>query len=226
MNLRETEDQKIYVSSDFHLNHDPKSWANPIWQMRGYGSAKEMTDDIIDTTNIVVRPNDILIFLGDWCLNTTVEQFEALLARFNCQNIYALWGNHNNPHEKKVYQTLVRGEATGQHGPFPIEIYPFKYKNMTFLGHYVEAVLNGQYTVLCHYPMSVFNEMSHGAWMLCGHSHYGFPPSTAEASQGKILDCGWDGHKKPLSLAEIATIMNTKQFVAVDRHHVPSAPTQ
>jgi len=195
--------------------------------MRGYTSAQDMTDSIIDVTNSIVRAGDILIFLGDWCLNTTKEQFDAQLDRFQCQNIFALWGNHNNPHEKKVYQTLVRGAVSGQHGPFPIEIYPFKYKNMTFLGHYVEAVLNGQYTVLCHYPIGVWNEMSHGAWMLCGHSHYGYPPSTAEVStHGKILDCGWDGHKKPLSLAEITAIMNTKQFVAVDRHHVPSSPGQ
>lgn len=115
MNIRETEAQKIYVSSDFHLNHDPKSWPVPIWKMRGYESAQHMTDSIIDVTNSIVRPSDILIFLGDWCLNTTKEQFDAQLDRFQCQNIYALWGNHNNPHEKKVYHSLVRGAPSGQH---------------------------------------------------------------------------------------------------------------
>ena len=218
LNLRDTDDQKIYVSSDFHLNHDPK-WENPIWRMRGYGSAKEMTDDIVDTTNIVVNPNDILLFLGDWCLNTSADQFEATLARFNCQNIYALWGNHNNPHEKKVYHTAMRGLFPNiQHGPFPPEVYPFKYKNMTFIGHYAEAVLNGQYTVLSHYPMSVFNEMSHGAWMLCGHSHYGFAPSTAENTAAKLLDVGWDGHKKPWSIPEIREVMDKKMITKVDHH--------
>jgi calcineurin-like phosphoesterase family protein len=212
LNLRETPDQKVYVSSDFHLNHDPK-WPVPIWESRGFKSAKEMTDGIIDTTNSIVRPNDILLFLGDWCLNTTIEAFEETLARFKCQNIYALWGNHNNPHEKKVYAHLMRERNVNG------ELYPFRYKNMVYYGHYLEAVLNGHYTVLCHYPIYVWNEMAHGAWMLCGHSHNGCEFSQSTNVEGKILDVGWDGHGKPWSLDEIAAVMKTKHFKAVDHHH-------
>ena len=218
LNLKETEEQKIYISSDFHLNHNPKR-SNPIWNMRGFSSAIEMTDGIIQSVNDTVRTNDILLFLGDFCLNTTLEQFDALLGRFNCQNIYCLWGNHNNPHEKKIYRAAMATLHPEHTELFESETYPFKYKNVTYVGHYMEVVLNGQFTVLMHYPISVWNEQAHGAWMLCGHSHYGFEQTKASSLNGKILDVGWDGHRKPWSLSEIAFVMKDKQFVPVDHHH-------
>lgn len=217
INFRDTEDSKTYVVSDTHWHHDPK-WKIPLWQARGYGSVQEHDADIENQINARVRPNDKLIHLGDICLNTTVQQFEEFIGKIKCQNIYALWGNHNNPHEKKVFfpgqeRKFVRG--------IPVVSYPFEYKNVIFMPHYVEAVLNGQYTILCHYPIHIWNEMAHGAWMLCGHSHGGCPFSVPTNPEGKILDLGWDLHKKPLSLPEIAAIMQTKKFAALDGHHTP-----
>lgn len=206
LNLRDREDQKIFVSSDFHLGHQREF----VWKDRGYASVQEHDDALINKVNEVVRPNDILLFLGDFCLNTTKEQFDQYLDRIKCQNIMALWGNHNNPHEKKVYPNLLQVSGGEQ--------YPVKYRNMTFLGHYAEVILNGQYVVLFHYPISVWNEMKNGSWHLCGHSHYSFPQSQADNLYGKILDVGWDGHAKPLSFQDIATVMDGKRFKAVDHH--------
>ncbi len=204
LNLRDKEDQKIYVSSDFHFGHQREF----VWQARGYSSADEHDNMVIDITNDIVRPNDILLFLGDFCLNTPMDKFDAILDRIKCQNIKALWGNHNNPHEKAVYRKLVpEGER-----------YPVQYKNLSYIGHYVEAVLNGKFVVMFHYPISVWNEMSHGSWMLCGHSHNSFPESMVENKTAKILDVGWDGHGKPWSLPEIAAVMETKGVKAVDHH--------
>lgn len=205
LNIRDKEDQKIYVTSDLHLGHQ----RDFVWKARGYNSVQEHDAGVIATLNEVVRPNDILLFLGDLCLNTTHQQLDAYLDSIKCQNIWMLWGNHNNPHEKSVYRKLVpEGER-----------YPVKYKNLTYYGHYLELILNGQYVVLMHYPILVWNEMKHGAWMLCGHSHYGCPQTTADNLYGKILDVGWDGHSKPWSFEEIATVMDGKRFKAVDAHH-------
>ena len=205
LNIRQTEESKIYVSSDFHFGHA----RDFVWKDRGFASVAEHDDGLIKVINETVRPTDYLFFLGDFCLNSTREQFDAYLDKINCQNIIALWGNHNNPHEKSVYRKLVpEGER-----------YPVKYKNFTYQGHYLEAVLDGQYVIMMHYPILVWNEMKHGTWMLCGHSHYGCPVTTAENPEGKILDVGWDGHGKPWSLPEISAVMNKKQFKAVDAHH-------
>jgi calcineurin-like phosphoesterase family protein len=205
LNLRDKDDQKIFVTSDLHLGHQREF----VWQARGYASAAEHDAGVIQTINETVRPNDILFMLGDLCLNTPLPQLDAHLDAIKCQNIYSLWGNHNNPHEKAVYRKLVpEGER-----------YPVRYKNMVYYGHYLEAILNGQFVVMFHYPIYIWNEQKHGAWMLCGHSHYGCPMTQVDNLQGKILDVGWDGHARPWSLSEISDVMSKKQIVSNDEHH-------
>jgi len=204
INIRDTEEQRIFVTSDLHLGHQREF----VWKARGYNSIQEHDNGVIQILNETVRPNDILLFLGDFCLNTPFAQFDTYLDKIACQNIWSIWGNHNNPHEKNVYRKLVGDK----------EQYPVKYKNMTYYGHYLEAILNGQFVVLFHYPIWVWNEMKNGAWMLCGHSHYSFPHTKADNVYGKILDVGWDGHGKPWNLQEITDVMNSKRFVALDHH--------
>ncbi len=172
---------------------------------------------MIDVTNEIVRPNDYLIFLGDFCLNTKSEQFDAYLDRIKCQNIIFIWGNHNNPHEKYAYTPIVK-KILGSSYQDGSEIYPVKYKNVTYYGHCLKVILDGQFVILSHFPHYIWDEMQHGAWMLCGHSHYGCELTRAENLYGKILDVGWDGHGKPYSLKEIQSIMDGKRFKAVDHH--------
>ncbi len=212
VNIRESEKQKVGVISDPHLGHNPK-WAIPLWKARGYNSVAEHDDDIINKVNAAYGPNDILLMLGDFCLNATVDSFNAYLDRINCQ-IWALWGNHNNPHEKAIYRKAMGANFVG---PCQVETYPFKYKNMTYFGDRLKLIWNGQFCVLDHFPIHVWEEMQHGAWMLCGHSHYGCEYSQAE-TPGKILDVGWDGHKAPWTFAEIKAVMDTKPIVAMDHH--------
>lgn len=212
INIRETKNEKVGIISDPHFHHNPK-WAIPLWKARGYNSVEEHDNDIIDKVNAMFGPNDILFMLGDFCLNTTVDQFNELLGRIKPQ-IWALWGNHNNPHDKAVYRKAMGSNYIGS---IQVEQYPYQYKNMLYLGPRVTLILNGQFCVLDHYPLHVWEEMQHGAWMLCGHSHYGCEYSRAE-TPGKILDVGWDGHKAPWTFEEIKVVMATKQFVAVDHH--------
>lgn len=214
INLRETDKQRVYITSDPHLGHNPK-WQVPLWQSRGYNNVSEHDNAIIDSFNSNVRPDDILIIVGDFCLNTTIEGFNAYLARIQCQNLWYLNGNHNNPHEKAIFRKAMGSNYVG---PCQVESYPFKYKNMTYFGDRLKLVWNGQFCVLDHFPIYVWEEMQHGAWMLCGHSHYGCEWSQAENKNAKILDCGWDGHKKPLSFKDVKAIMDTKTFVPVDHH--------
>lgn len=205
INLYETPEKRVFITSDTHFGHQ----RDFVWKARGYSSVEEHDAGVIASINTVVRENDILFHLGDFCLNTPFDKFDVLLDSIKCQNIYHLFGNHNNPHEKNVYRKLVGDK----------EQYPVKYKNITYYGHYMEAILNGQFVVLCHYPIYIWNEQNNGAWMLCGHSHYGCPFSRKENFDAKILDVGWDGHGQPWSMEEVKKVMATKQFIALDKHH-------
>ena len=213
LNLKESDTQKIFVTSDTHFGHNKEF----VWKARGYASVQEHDEALIGIINSIVKSNDILFHLGDFCLNTSIERFEWIISQIQCQNIYLLHGNHNNPHEKQVYRKLVK-EILGGWYSEESEVYPLRYKNIIYVGPLKEMILNGQYVVLMHYPLTIWNEMKHGAWMLCGHSHYSFPSTQATSLESKILDVGWDGHGKPWIMKEIADVMATKQIVKVDHH--------
>jgi calcineurin-like phosphoesterase family protein len=145
------------------------------------------------------------------------------MSSLNCQNIYLLWGNHNSP-AWSIYQREVKSKLEGING-FSIEglqdveIYPWRYKNMVFLGNYAEICVDGHYFIACHYPIYVWNYVKDGAKMVCGHSHYGLPFSQETNLDAKILDVGWDGYGHPLSNSEVLTIMNKKAIYKAGDHH-------
>lgn len=223
LKFQETEGQKVYFTTDWHWHHNPK-WPVPLWQARGYKSVEEHDTDIIETTNNIVRKNDILINLGDITLNCGETDFESLISQINCQNIHLLWGNHNSPC-RSVYERAVKGELSlyeTQDGfgiDDNIDIYPFRYKNIIFVGHYQEVHVNGQVFICQHFPLMIWDYMKHGAVHLCGHSHSSCPNTNSQGTYGKILDISWDEFKRPLSVKEINEIMNSKKNQSVDGHH-------
>jgi calcineurin-like phosphoesterase family protein len=223
LKFRQTDDRRVLWVSDTHLNHAPK-WQVPIWEMRGYNSAQHHTDSIIDAINQAVRPNDVLMHAGDFCLNTEENGLNELLSRIRCQNIYMLWGNHNNPlwrvYQREVKKVLVPRVAWENEDEFPCEAYPFKWKNVVFVGNYLEMTVDGHYFVVEHYPIHVWNYLKDGAKMICGHSHCALPFSSVENAEAKILDIGWDGYKRVLMTEDILAIMNKKNVYKPGDHHV------
>jgi len=222
LKLTQLDDMKVFFTSDFHLNHSPK-WPIPIWKSRGFDSVGEMNDSIIKSVNDAVRSNDVLFFLGDFCLNTNEFQFEEFLSRIQCQNVYCLWGNHNsqlwNRYEKELLKLFELCKIENPNEHIPTEIYPVRYRNLVFLGNCVEVMVDGKYFILNHYAQSTWNYMSKGSCMCHGHSHGNLKTSLPNAlNYGKILDVSWDVFKKPISSNEILSIINKKQIIIVDHH--------
>jgi len=219
LNFKTTEDRKSWVSSDFHLGHNKEF----VYGARGFTTSKEHTDAVINSVNECVRPNDNLFYLGDFSLNTTESEFEEYISRILCQNIFMLWGNHNNP-VNKIYEREVARifnpseELRIENQKF--QIYPLRYRNIIFMGDYIEAKIDHRLVTMFHYPIHVFNHMKEGGFMLCGHSHYGLPFSKRENMTSKILDVGWDGHRRPYEFGEIIEIMNKKTVFLSGDHHI------
>lgn len=216
-NITESADLRVWFTSDLHLGHE----RDFVWEARGYKSSEHHTKSILETLNEYVRKDDILFNLGDLCLNSTPEDVDRYLDSLICQNMWCLWGNHNNPHEKVIY---LPGKAKIAPSPKIRWVYPIEYKNMSYIGHYEEVTVNGQFIVLSHYPFMSWNKLSNGAWCLCGHEHGGLPATRPEATDGKILDLGWDLFKKPLSFAEVRDIMAKKTMCSVGHHVVSGRP--
>ena len=62
----------IYITSDFHLNHDKPF----IYATRGYSSVEEMNKDLITKFNNTVTDEDEVYILGDLC-QVVIEGFSA-----------------------------------------------------------------------------------------------------------------------------------------------------
>lgn len=214
--FNDTEECKLYIISDLHLNHKQEF----LWGKRGYSSSEEHTNFVINKINEICRPQDILLNLGDSCLNTSYEDFESLFARIHCQQWW-LKGNHNNPWEK-IYRDNCQeiiSDKTNISDYFKSEIIGYSpFINITIWGNYLEFVWNRQMCVFFHYPILVWNQKHHSSWCLTGHSHYSCKLSTAEDNTMKLLDCGWEGHGKPLSFSDIKKIMDKKQISQNDHH--------
>lgn len=193
-NLTEEVYNKIFVTSDTHFGHDKDF----LYMPRGYNNPQEMNEDMIKTINDCVGEDGILLHLGDFCLNTSLEDYQNILRKLKIKEIWMIWGNHNNPIQKSYGGSSEQVAAYNQ-GVF-----------IKYLGDYF-TFRKGRKTFVCfHYPISVWDGMGRGSMLLCGHSHGHFQLSRPEDTTHKILDCGWDIHKKPISLAEVETIMNSK----------------
>lgn len=195
--------KNLHFSSDLHLNHDP-DWPVPIWRQRGFECVQDMNAAIIDSLNSM--DGDILL-LGDFCLNTSEEQFYAFLRQIK-NPIYTLLGNHPSP---------IRRILQSKNGDY--DVWPTQIENMTVLGHYFKFVYQKQLIECSHFPYSIWDEQKRGAWCITGHSHGGFPDTRPENKFGKILDVGWDIFKRPISFEELKKIMDKKQYVRKDGHH-------
>ena len=210
LKLIHNDDHRVYFTSDTHFNHDKPF----IYEARGYKNRYEHNDALIEKINEVVRPEDTLIHLGDFCLNITMPEFEQILGRINCRNIGYIWGNHNSCIRRQYEETLRVDQQRDD-----IEIYPYTIGKITYLGYYKEVIVNGHMIVIHHFPHQIWNQMQNCAWQLSGHSHYTNPTTQLDNPDNKILDVGWDGHGKPLSFPEIQKIMMNKNHVKKDKHH-------
>lgn len=209
LKLTHNDDQKVFFTSDSHFRHNQSF----IFEARGYKNRYEHDDALIAKINEVVRPQDTLIHLGDFCLNITMPEFEEILRRINCNNILYIWGNHNSCIRRMYEETLA-----GEYQRNDIEVYPYAVGKITYLGYYKELIVNGHMIVIHHYPIYSWNSMRKGSWCLHGHEHCAVTDHLPDGNGGKILDVGWDYYKSPVSFNEIQKIMHKKQIKSIGHH--------
>jgi calcineurin-like phosphoesterase family protein len=183
----------IFFQSDIHALHknicySTSTWDNKETNCRKFDSPNQMTDYIIDNINKKVNPDDYLFDLGDLLFHyKDVDSYRRLLNRFNCNNIYLLYGNHD--HRENLAEACS-------------DLYKIKY-----IGDSLEIEVGGKLVCLYHYPIESWNDRHQTSYMLHGHEH----------SRNRIiprrLDVGVDnyfklfGDYKPFSWDEIKRIL-------------------
>ena len=91
--LTDEEYNNLYVTSDTHFGHKQEF----IYAARGYTSPQEMNEDMICSINKTVGENGILLHLGDFCLNTTREEYINIMRRIRVKEVWMIWGNRLPP---------------------------------------------------------------------------------------------------------------------------------
>ena len=185
-------DHRIWFTSDHHFGHN-----NIIkYCDRPFTSVQQMDDTMIDAWNGVVRPDDVVYHLGDFCLGAAEQAFNYW-SKLNGHVKYLAMGWH---HDKRWIHGLDDNlYSTLQNQPIeplpPMVVLEFKIVNDFPLA-----------MTLCHYPLTEWDRGHHGGYLLHGHSHGNLP---VERMTGKYLDVGVDvanklvGHYRPLSLSEV-----------------------
>lgn len=198
-----------FFLADPHFMHDVPF----IWEKRGFQGVLDHARGVMDSINTIVKPEDNLIIIGDFSLNSSIEETKELFRQIKCQNVYKIWGNHIS-FTSKIYKEALPFPS----GDFIPEVYPLKWENVTFLGHYAEFLINKKRYICQHFPLSIWNHYQYNARHVCGHSHGSFEETRPEWKKGKKLDVGWDIFRRPISFDEVEDIMRTKEFVRLDHH--------
>lgn len=142
----------IYLTSDFHFNHQKPF----IYEPRGFSSAEEMNDCIIQNFNEMIKPEDDVYVLGDLMLGGA-ERHEAGLQLISSLNgkLHLVRGNHDSDKRWGAYKEL----------PNVVEM-----ENAIYLRY------KGYNLYLSHYPTLTSNydydkAIKARLLNLCGHTH-------------------------------------------------------
>lgn len=142
----------IYITSDLHIGHE-----NVIkYDNRPFNSVEEMNTFIIQELKTKLKPEDILIDLGDMFWDMNWIDCKKILDEIPCEKVYKTPGNHDR-------DGLYFGEQAKLYDCFTqlSDIIDIRFK------------LNGKSyrASLCHYPLLEWNHKFRGAMMIHGHTH-------------------------------------------------------
>lgn len=153
---------------------------------RPFASKEEMDTKMIENWNKKVGVDDDVYHIGDFCFMDQ-EKGQSILDRLNGRKHLVL-GNHD-----KVGRRL---------------------KGWEWIKDYHEMTIDGQFIVLCHYAMRVWNRCHKGSIQLFGHSHGNLPGNSQQIDVGVDV---WD--YQPVTLKDVQRKLKTLPAFHPEDHH-------
>jgi calcineurin-like phosphoesterase family protein len=165
----------IFFSSDHHINHN-----NIIkYSNRPFANVDEMNEALVENHNKIVKPKDLVFFLGDFLFTKDFYDYEKWIRRFNGNKVLIL-GNHDNVEE----------------GDLSIPTY-FRIHEW-----YIEK---GHLITLSHFPQLSWNKSHFGSFNLHGHHHGNLPFDPKVRRMDVGVDCN---NFTPFEWSEIKEKLN------------------
>ena len=188
----------VWITSDTHYHHKNicrgvTNWRTqdgkiPVSSTRDFRDLDEMDSTIVNNINAKVGPDDTLIHLGDVAFGG-FEMVGQFLDRLVCKNIHLVLGNHDHH---------IQNDREGIQSRF------------LSVQNYLEANIEGENFILCHYPLQSWNGLNKGFIHLHGHVH--LSPQN-KWGNGKRLDVGMDGNNiHPYKITEIVHMMDRREI--------------
>ena len=131
----------IWFTADTHFDHHNILKAS----YRPFDSVEDMNEAIIGNWNKVVKPNDEVYHLGDFCWKTQVDRWAYFVGRLN-GTISLIKGNHDAG-RKQIAHLFKEVEW--------LKVLRYEKQRIT----------------LCHYAMRTWYCSHYGTYQLYGHSH-------------------------------------------------------
>lgn len=193
MKLTFNDSSNLYFTSDQHWCH-----ANVIkFCNRPYQDVEEMNQVLIDNCNSVVKADDTILMLGDFCFGP-LNKWVEIRNKINCKNIILVKGNHD-----KLQDGQIKHLFSGIYDYLEIKVRD------------VDAKDGWQQIVCCHYALKVWNKSHYGSWNAFAHSHGTLPDDPNALSCDVGVDC-WNYF--PVSYEQLKGFMGKKTFKPLDHH--------
>lgn len=174
----------IYFTADTHFDHEGILLHQPA-RLDAFGCLEEMNTHLIDAINAVVKRDDTLWHLGDFCWRAS--RAGHFRQRLNVRKLFVCQGNHDSGSLRKHVS-----------GMWDMSCQKFSVRDEIFKIH------------MCHYPLLSWRALHHGALHLYGHSHGMYEDLLDEMFPGRrAMDIGVDaiyrliGEWRPISLDEV-----------------------
>lgn len=197
--MKNTEESKIYFTSDLHFGHDA------IIKLcnRPFESVSEMDEQLIQNWNKTVRKQDKVYVLGDFFMYHKKAKLREIVSRLNGTKILVK-GNHDmtDKEMENLGFSFVCRSATIMIANELVNMSHYPYKQEKWIT-YLYFVLN-KYFPKKFFKPRVFRDMliDDGKFLLHGHTHSTFRTS------GRMIHVGTDAWKyKPVPLHEIGNLI-------------------
>ena len=192
---------EIFFTSDTHFCHNKEFLYGP----RGFTSADEMNEAIIERWNKIVKPTDMVYHLGDTILNDNEKGIECF-KQLNGQ-IFLILGNHDTENRTNALLEACRFRIYGGWHAYIIK----HGKQSIYLSHYPTLTANYDDK---HFSQHVIN--------LHGHVHSRKP--WIDPRNPFMYDVGLDAHNcTPVHIEEVMTDIR-QRWNDIGRLPVPVQP--
>jgi len=206
IDLTQVNNQKnVFFTSDFHLFHH-----NVIrFDNRPFADVNEMHLAIEKAWNDVVKPEDIVIYLGDLSFAKREDKIsvENLVNNLN-GTIHYIIGNHDKYDDIKNYKKFV-------------SVNDYLDLFVRFKKDLPNGLSIDEEVLFCcmHYPIYSWNKKHRGSYHVHGHCHLNLSEGEFH-KQNRIVDVGCMGFNyAPISYLEIIKLKENIDFKASNNHH-------